>query len=81
MKCKKRLDEKLQPEDTAEFRLVAGYLKWLAGQCRPDVASRVSLCSKGTKSTYKEIQTLYKAVGHLHATQDVGVNIWPLPLS
>ena len=81
VQCKKRLDEKLLPEDMAEFRSVAGCLQWLAGQCRPDVASTVSLCSKGTNSTYKELQTLYEAVQHLHNTSDVGIHMWPVPLN
>ena len=78
--CKKRLDQVIQPEDMPEFRSVAGCLQWLAGQCRPEVASTVSLCSRGTKSTYKDLQCLYDAVHLLHASPNSGINMWPVPV-
>ena len=77
---KKRLDQVIQPEDMPEFRSVAGCLQWLAGQCRPEVASTVSLCSRGTKSTYKDLQCLYDAVHLLHASPNSGINTWPVPV-
>lgn len=40
VQCKKKVEEKLLPEDMAEFRSVAGCLQWLAGKCRPDVRAQ-----------------------------------------
>ena len=81
VRCKGRLEETLKPEDLPEYRSVAGCLQWLAGQTRPDIASTVSLCSKGTKSTYQDLQNMYNAVQHLHQSSEVGINMWPVALN
>ena len=81
VRCKGRLEETLKPEDLPEYRSVAGCLQWLAGQTRPDIASTVSLCSKGAKSTYQDLQNMYNAVQHLHQSSDVGINMWPVALN
>lgn len=64
-----------------EFRSGAGCLQWVAGQTRPDIASVVSLCSKGTKSTYADLQSMYSAVDHLIDTKEAGFNILPTTIS
>ena len=81
VRCKGRLEETLKPEDLPEYRSVAGCLQWLAGQTRPDIASTVSLCSKGAKSTYQDLQNMYNAVQHLHQSSEVGINMWPVALN
>lgn len=78
---KKRFKETLDPADLGEFCSASGCLQWLAGQTRPDVASVVSLSSKGAKSTYEDLHNMYEAVGHLHATKSQGIVLRPVPLS
>lgn len=77
---KKRLKETLDTKDLGEFRSVSGCLQWLAGQTRPDVAAVVSLCSKGAKSTYQDLQEMYSAVEHLRQTKDHGIVLRPVPI-
>ena len=78
---KKRLKENIDASDMPEFRSVAGCLQWVAGQTRPDIAPVVSLCSKGTKSTYADLQAMYSAVDHLIETKDAGFNMFPTVIS
>ena len=78
---RKRLKQTLDDKDLGEFRSVSGCLQWLAGQTRPDVAAVVSLCSKGAKSTYEDLQNMYSAVEHLHATMEHGIVLLPVPIS
>ena len=78
---RKRLKQMLDDKDLGEFRSVSGCLQWLAGQTRPDVAAVVSLCSKGAKSTYEDLQNMYSAVEHLHATMEHGIVLLPVPIS
>ena len=78
---RKRLKETLDAQDLGEFRSVSGCLQWLAGQTRPDVAAVVSLCSKGAKSTYEDLQNMYAAVDHLHATKEQGIVLRSVPIS
>ena len=77
---KKRFKETLDAADLGEFRSVAGCLQWLAGQTRPDVSAIVSLCSKGAKSTYEDLNNMYLAVEHLHQTKDRGLILRPVPV-
>jgi hypothetical protein len=78
---RKLLKETIDQKDLGEFRSVAGCLQWLAGQTRPDVAAVVSLCSKGAKSTYEDLQNMYSAVDHLHATKEHGIVLQPVPIN
>jgi len=70
-------DEPLKTEDFPEYRSVAGSLQWVAGQTRPDVASTVSLHSRGSKATYGDLAAMYDAVNHLHQTFDKGFTMNP----
>ncbi len=74
-------DTPLRPEDLAEFRSVAGSLQWLSGQTRPDVAATVSLASKGSKSTYKDLANMYEAIDLLKRTKADGFNMYPVPIN
>lgn len=78
---KKRLKETLDPSDQSELRSVAGCLQWVAGQCRPEVASTVSLSSRGSKSTYEDLANMYRAVDHLIATPMNGLTILPVRIN
>ena len=74
-------DTPIRPDDLAEFRSVAGSLQWLSGQTRPDVASTVSLASKGSKSTYKDLASMYEAIDLLKRTKTDGFNMYPVPIN
>ena len=54
-KIKGKGEETLQPADLPDYRSVSGSLQWVSGQTRPDVAATISLCSKGSKATYKDL--------------------------
>ena len=69
--------ETLRPEEFPEYRSVAGSLQWVAGQTRPDVASTVSLHSKGGKATYADLAAMYEAIDHLRKTSDKGFTMNP----
>ena len=73
----KKLKDTIAAEDMSEFRSVAGCLQWVSGQTRPDVASAVSLSSRGTKSTYQNLHDMYQAISHLQKTKDDGFNMVP----
>ena len=73
----KKLKETISAQDMSEFRSVAGCLQWVSGQTRPDVASAVSLSSRGTKSTYQNLHDMYQAISHLKKTKDDGFNMLP----
>ena len=72
-KKKHKMTDVIDPSDLPEFRSIAGSLQWVAGQTRPDVASTVSLCSKGSNSTYQDLQHMYQAVNFLHETSEEGI--------
>ena len=78
---KKKYDQQIDPSDMPEYRSVGGCLQWLSGRCRPDVAATTSLCSKGTKATYKGLALMYQAVEHLHATKEMGINMFPTTIN
>ena len=78
---KKKYDQQIDPSDLPEYRSVGGCLQWLSGRCRPDVAATTSLCSKGTKATYKGLALMYQAVEHLHATKEMGINMFPTTIN
>eukprot|EP00438_Fugacium_kawagutii_P029741 Skav215795 [mRNA] locus=scaffold3885:36272:44804:+ [translate_table: standard] len=78
---KKRLSETIDAADVGELRSVAGCLQWLAGQTRPDIASTVSLHSKGAKATYNDLQQLYNAVQHVRNTASFGLVLRPVPIN
>ena len=73
----KKFKDTISAEDMSEFRSVAGCLQWVSGQTRPDVASTVSLSSRGTKSTYQNLHDMYQAISHLQQTKDDGFNMLP----
>ena len=77
----KKLKETISAEDMSEFRSVAGCLQWVSGQTRPDVASAVSLSSRGTKSTYQNLHDMYQAINHLKKTKDDGFNMLPTSIN
>ena len=77
----KKLKETIAPDDMSEFRSVAGCLQWVSGQTRPDVASAVSLSSRGSKSTYQDLHNMYQAISHLQKTKDDGFNMLPTPIN
>ena len=70
----------LTPEEIAKRRSVSGCLQWLSGQTRPDIASVVSLTSRGKKSTIQNLQTLYDTADFLHRSKDDGIVIAGLKL-
>ena len=72
-KKKHKMTDTLDPSDLPEFRSVAGCLQWVCGQTRPEIAATVSLCSRGSKSTYQDLQNMYQAVDFLHQTANDGV--------
>lgn len=78
---KKRLKDTLDVADQYELRSVAGCLQWVAGQCRPEVASTVSLSCRGSKSTYEDLSNMYKAIDHLIATPHQGLTLLPVRIN
>lgn len=77
---KRRKDEQLGPEDWPEFRSLSGCLQWLAGQCRLDIASTVSLSNAGADTTYGNLQDLYDALQFVKDTADEGIVLRPVPI-
>ena len=78
---KKRLKDTLDVAGQSELRSVAGCLQWVAGQCRPEVASTVSLSCRGSKSTYEDLSNMYKAIDHLIATPHQGLTLLPVRIN
>ena len=76
-KIKGKGEETLQPADLPDYRSVSGSLQWVSGQTRPDVAATISLCSKGSKATYKDLGLMCDAIKFLKATKSEGFNMYP----
>ena len=76
-KIKGKGEETLQPADLPDYRSVSGSLQWVSGQTRPDVAATISLCSKGSKATYKDLGLMCDAIKFLKQTKDEGFNMYP----
>ena len=53
-------DPTLTAEEMTEFRSCCGSPQWLAGQARPDIASAVSLSSKGLETKIDDLKRLYR---------------------
>ena len=79
-KIKGKGEETLQPADLPDYRSVSGSLQWVSGQTRPDVAATISLCSKGSKATYKDLGLMCDAIKFLKQTKDEGFNMYPTAL-
>eukprot|EP00435_Cladocopium_sp_Y103_P018607 s2140_g4.t1 len=63
-----------------EFRSCCGSLQWLAGQTRPDIASAVSLSSKGLETKIDDLKRLYSLMSYVKATSDQGIVLKPIDL-
>jgi len=73
-------DPTLTAEELTEFRSCCGSLQWLAGQTRPDIASAVSLSSKGLETKIDDLKRLYRLMSYVKATSDVGITLKPIKL-
>ena len=71
-------DARLSVEEQKEFRSCTGSLQWLAGQCRPDVSSTVSLSNKGTDSTPEDLGILYQCMRDVRDTPELGLIYFPV---
>ena len=73
-------DPTLTAEEMTEFRSCCGSLQWLAGQTRPDIASAVSLSSKGLETKIDDLKRLYRLISYVKATSDQGIVLKPINL-
>ena len=67
-------------QDWPGFRSLSGCLQWLAGQCRLDIASTVSLSNAGSDVTYGNLQGLYEALQFVKDSADSGIVLRPIPI-
>ena len=67
-------------QDWPGFRSLSGCLQWLAGQCRLDIASTVSLSNAGNDVTYGNLQGLYEALQFVKDSADSGIVLRPIPI-
>ena len=82
--CAKEVTNRLQKfgshQDWPGFRSLSGCLQWLAGQCRLDIASTVSLSNAGNDVTYGNLQGLYEAQQFVKDSADSGIVLRPIPI-
>ena len=60
---------------------MAGCLKWLCGQSRPELSPYVSLSNRGSQTTYGDLKNLYAALEFARGTSDCGRLLPDIPLS
>ncbi|CAJ1344302.1 unnamed protein product, partial [Effrenium voratum] len=78
---KREPDDPLNFEERADFKSVSGSLQWLSAQCRPDVSAWVSLCSKGSETTVKDLQALHETLNYAKSTPDDGLTFQNVPIN
>ena len=74
------MNVKISDEHWPEFRSVSGCLQWLAGQCRLDLASAVSLSNRGSETTYADLDALNQTLDFAKSTADLGICIRAVPI-
>ena len=72
---KGKMSTKISDEHWPEFRSVSGCLQWLAGQCRLDLASAVSLSNRGSETTYADLDALNQTLDFAKSTAELGICI------
>ena len=77
---KAKVSTKISDSDWPEFRSISGCLQWLAGQCRLDLASAVSLSNRGQETTYGDLEILNQALDFAKSTSDLGICIRAVPI-
>ena len=70
----------LTPQETTEFRPVAGSLQWLSGQTRPDLAAGTSLANRGLETSIDDLKGLYKLIAYAKSTDNVGLTVRGIPM-
>ena len=77
---KGKMNAKISDEHWPEFRSVSGCLQWLAGQCRLDLASAVSLSNRGSETTYADLDALNQTLDFAKSTAELGICIRAVPI-
>ena len=77
---KGKMSTKISDEHWPEFRSVSGCLQWLAGQCRLDLASAVSLSNRGSETTYADLDALNQTLDFAKSTAELGICIRAVPI-
>ena len=77
---KAKMSTKISDSDWPELRSISGCLQWLAGQCRLDLASAVSLSNRGQETTYGDLEILNQALDFAKSTSDLGICIRAVPI-
>ena len=77
---KGKMSAKISDEHWPEFRSVSGCLQWLAGQCRLDLASAVSLSNRGSETTYADLDALNQTLDFAKSTAELGICIRAVPI-
>ena len=71
----------LNPQQRAEFRIMAGCLQWLCGQTRPELSATNSLSNKGADTTVGDLKNLYEALAFARQSKDDGFVIMDVPVN
>ena len=71
--------DSLTTSEQKELRSICGCLQWAATQCRPDVASLVSLTPHGSEAKLEDLKNLFEAISYLQATSEDGIIFEDLP--
>ena len=71
----------LADQERQDFKSMTGSLQWLAGQTRPDIASVVSLSSKGPRTTVEDLKNVIDTIDFVRSTPQHGIVLEPVPIN